>query len=62
MFWFLFTTQNDFFQNYPKYSTFPPLIKYKLSGITTFTNQVILQSKILYIIADSDDECFFSLF
>lgn len=61
MFWFLFTTQNDFFQNYPKYSTFPPLIKYKLSGIT-FTNQVILQSKILYIIADSDDECFFSLF
>lgn len=35
--------------------TSPPLIKYKLSGIYTFTNRVTLQNKLLYIIADSDD-------
>lgn len=32
----------------------PPLIKYKLIAIT---NQVILQNKLLYIIADIDDGC-----
>lgn len=40
-----------------KYSAFPPVIKYKLSGISVFTNQVTLQNKLLYIIADSDNGC-----
>lgn len=43
-----------------KYSL--PLIKYKLSGISAFTNQVTLQNKLLYIIADSDDGCNVSFF
>lgn len=44
-----------------KYST-PPLIKYELSGISAFTNQVTLQNKLLYIIADSDNDVMFLFF
>lgn len=45
-----------------KYSTSPPLIKYELSGISAFTNQVTLQNKLLYIIADSDNDVMFLFF
>lgn len=45
-----------------KYWNSPPVVKYKLSGIAAFTNHVILQNKLLYIIADSDDGCNVSFF
>lgn len=46
-------TVRIFYDIIRKNLTSPPPIKYKL--IYAFTNQVTLQNKLLYIIADSDD-------